>query len=84
MTHRIKKYVSIIRFILKGTNSVSWFDRMRIVIRINAPGLAGAGLGLPIDEGQWGALKSPGLRGSCLAYCLKKRRKGDEARSSGE
>jgi O-methyltransferase len=39
----------------------------------SAPGLAGAGLGLPIDEGQWGALKILGLRGSCLAYCFKRR-----------
>ncbi|HEY1660959.1 MAG TPA: TylF/MycF/NovP-related O-methyltransferase [Verrucomicrobiae bacterium] len=38
----------------------------------NAPGLAGAGLGLPIDEGQWGTLKIPGWHGSCLAYCLKR------------
>lgn len=30
---------------------------------INAPGLAGAGLGLPIDEGDWGALKNPGVKG---------------------
>lgn len=40
---------------------------------VKAPGLAGAGLGLPLDEGQWGALKISGLRGSCLAYCLKRR-----------
>jgi len=44
---------------------------------VKAPGLAGAGLGLPIDEGQWGALKIPGLRGSCLAYCLKRRAETD-------
>jgi hypothetical protein len=40
---------------------------------IKAPGLAGAGLGLPIDDGNWGSVKMPGLRGSCLAYCLKHR-----------
>jgi O-methyltransferase len=40
---------------------------------INAPGLAGAGLGLPIDAGEWGSIKIPGLRGSGLAYCWKSR-----------
>ncbi|MEI9959645.1 MAG: hypothetical protein WDM76_00535 [Limisphaerales bacterium] len=37
-----------------------------------APGLAGAGLGLPIDLGQWGSVKIPDMRGSSLAY-IKKR-----------
>ena len=40
---------------------------------ISAPGLAGAGLGMPIDSGNWGSVKMPGLRGSCLAYCFKRR-----------
>jgi hypothetical protein len=49
---------------------------------IKAPGLAGAGLGLPLDAGTWGSVKIPGLRGSCLAYCRKRRNDGASGSTS--
>lgn len=39
---------------------------------VSAPGLAGAGLGLPIDRRRCGAIKIPGSRGSNLGFFQKR------------
>jgi O-methyltransferase len=49
-------------------NDAFWLE----VHGCKAPGLAGVGMGLPIDAGKWGASGIRGIFGSCLAGIIKR------------